>query len=97
MIKILIYNKGYKAQGFFLDFNGLYEMDTVENLINLFIDNLEVVLQKQSYESYKKLRLEKYEFPEQISQSRQKEFYSIAESTIIKKDFATFEFKIKII
>lgn len=97
-IKILIYDKGYKAQGFFLDFNGLYEMNSVEELIKLFLDNMEVTLIKKSFDSYKKECLIKNQ-PINLSvyQTREKEFYSIKDCKIIETDFANFEFRIKII
>ena len=103
-IKILIYDKGYKAQGFFLDFNGLYEMDNVEELIKLFITQMKSILlgagYDYSYSMYKKdclMDKRKEKFSEEIYQNREKEFYSISESKIIEKDFAKFEFRIKII
>lgn len=97
-IKILIYDKGYKAQGFFIDFNGVYEMDSVEELIKLFIDNLQIILMKgKTFNSYKLESLKKNKLSNSVFLYREKEFNSIEKNKIIKTDFAVFEFRIKVI
>jgi hypothetical protein len=97
-IKILIYDKGYKAQGFFLGFNGLYEMDSIEELIKLFLDNLEVILMRgKSFNSYKQECIKKNPQTESILLNREKEFESIKNSKIIETNVGNFEFRIKII
>ena len=96
-IKILIYDKGYKAQGFFLGFNGLYEMDSIEELMKLFLDNMELILTKKSFNSYKRECLKKNPQTESLLLNREKEFESIKDSKIIETSSANFEFRIKII
>lgn len=101
-IKVLVFDKGYKAQGFFLDCNGLFEMNSVEELIKLFLDNMEGFISKtkMDYKDYRNRCLNSKEINQynlSVYQTREKEFYSIKDSKIIETEFANFEFRIKII
>ncbi len=96
-INILIYNKGYRSEGRFIDCPGIFDAENEDKLIELFVTNLSKVLPEfdNSYESYKSNRIRRFD-PQFIQSNQiQNDFYSSNKSKTITTFFGTIEFKIK--